>query len=166
MPKLIRNGAIEDDRWTLLKEATDPGVLTAVPGKNFIVPLKFWQTYREELNEYPGDKAIWLNSDENVNDIGPELHDFGVIGLNFPVFSDGRPYTNARELREHFGYKGEIRALGDVLRDQIFYMFRCGFDAFAIRYDQDPEACLQAFRDFHTGYQRSIDQPLPLFRRR
>ena len=122
--------------------------------------------YQDKLEDYFGDIAIWLDSDENVNDIGSDLRQFTLIALNFPVFSDGRSYTNARELRQHLNYEGEIRAIGDVLRDQMFYMARCGFDSFEIRHDQDPDACLSAFNDFQTGYQSSIDEPNPLFRRR
>jgi len=167
MPTLISHGRIEaQDKWTLLKEATDPDVLQVVQGKNLILPLQFWKTYRQEADDYSGDIALWLDSHEYVNDIGPALHDFPLIALNFPVFADGRAYTNARELREQLKYEGQIRAIGDVLRDQIYYMSRCGFDAFALRHDQDPEACLAAFNDFNTGYQASIADPLPLFRRR
>ncbi len=166
MQKLIRNGTIEQDHWTVLKEANGPEVLKAVPGRSFIAPLKFWKLYRKELEEYQGEIAIWLDSDEDVNEIGPELASFPMVALNFPVFSDGRSYTNARELREHFNYEGEIRAIGDVLRDQLFYMARCGFDAFALRYDQDPELCLAAFNDFNTSYQSTVAEPDPLFRRR
>ncbi|MFL2855079.1 MAG: DUF934 domain-containing protein [Pseudohongiellaceae bacterium] len=166
MPKLIKNGELIQDNWTVLREATGPDILTAVPGKNFIVPLDFWKMYQAKLESYFGDIAIWLDSDENVNDIGSDLKQFALIALNFPVFSDGRSYTNARELRQHLNYEGEIRAIGDVLRDQMFYMARCGFDSFEIRHDQDPDVCLTAFNDFQTGYQSAIDEPNPLFRRR
>ena len=166
MSNLIKNGQLINDNWTVLREATGPEVLTAVPGKNFIVPFKFWKAYKDELEEYLGDIAIWLDSDENVNDINLGEKPFSLIALNFPVFSDGRSYTNARELRQQLNYEGEIRAIGDVLRDQLFYMLRCGFNAFEIRHDQDPDLCLAAFNDFQTGYQASIDEPDPLFRRR
>ena len=166
MPKLIKDGAITPDRWTVLKDATGPEVLQVLPGKNLIVPFKFWKFNKAELDDYAGDVAIWLNSDENVADIGAALHDFPLIALNFPVFSDGRSYSNARALRERYKYQGEVRAIGDVLRDQLYYMSRCGFNAFELRFDQDAEACLQAFNDFKTGYQATITEPLPLFRRR
>jgi uncharacterized protein (DUF934 family) len=166
MPVLIKNREIVEDNWSVLKDATGPEILQAVPGRNFIVKLDFWRQYPEEIANYSGNFALWLDSDENVNDIGDEVHNFPLIALNFPAFSDGRSYTNARELRNSLGYKGEVRAIGDVLRDQLFYMARCGFDAFLLRHDQDPEDCLQAFSDYHTGYQASVDQPQPLFRRR
>ena len=91
---------------------------------------------------------------------------FPLIALNFPVFSDGRSYTNARELRQKYAFKGEIRAIGDVLRDQLYYMAQCGFETFEIRHDQEAELCLNAFKDFKTGYQSTITVPTPLFRRR
>lgn len=167
MQKLIKNGEVAEDRWTILQTATGPEVLKVMPpGRNLIVPLKFWQTFPEELEEYNGDITIWLDSHERVEDIGDKLHEFPLIALNFPVFSDGRSYSNARELREHFDYKGEVRAIGDVLRDQLFYMSHCGFDAFDLRYDQEPQDCLSAFNDFTTNYQATVSEPLPLFRRR
>ena len=166
MPKLIKDKALANDYWTWLKEATDPAILKIIPGKNLIVPLKLWRFDQEELLDYPGDISIWVNSHENIEYIGNRIHELPLIGLNFPVFSDGRPYSKARQLRDDFGYMGEIRAIGDVLRDQISYMSLCGFDAFSPRYDQDIESCLGAFQDFTTAYQASVDQPTPLFRRR
>jgi uncharacterized protein (DUF934 family) len=166
MPNLIKDRAIAIDRWTLLKDATGPEVLTAIPGKNLIVPLRFWQDYAIELEGYAGDIGIWLDSDETVSEIGDLLSEFPLIALNFPVFADGRSYSNARELRERFAYAGEIRAIGDVLRDQLYYMSRCGFDAFSLRHDQDPDRCIVALDDFTTGYQATVAEPIPLFRRR
>jgi len=166
MPKLINKDAIMDNPWTVMKESTGPEILQAVPGKNFIVPLKFWKLYQEELNDYDGAIALWIDSDENPEQIAGELHSLPLIALNFPVFSDGRSYTNARELRQKYGYTGEIRAIGDVLRDQLYYMSQCGFDSFEIRHDQDAELCIDAFNDFKTAYQSTISEPTPLFRRR
>ena len=166
MPTLIKDGQVENNRWTLLKEATGPEVLQAVPGRNFLVPLDFWRLYPQELSEYPGQIAIWLDSDEQVQALAELLPELPLVALNFPVFSDGRSYTNARELRERFDYKGEVRAIGDVLRDQLFYMKRCGFNSFELRFDQDVEECLAAFSDFSDAYQPAIDQPEPLYRRR
>ncbi len=167
MPIIIdQKGILRQDRWTVLHEASGPEVLQAAPGRSFIVPLDFYLRYRGLLDEYPGEKGAWLDSHETPEAIAGDLANLAIIALNFPVFRDGRSFTNARELREHYRYQGEIRAIGDVLRDQLFYMARCGFDSFALRHDQDPETCLAAFRDFSTGYQASIDEPLPLFRRR
>ena len=166
MQKLIKNGSLADNYWTILKVATGPEVLKAVPGKNLIVPLQFWQQNSTDCNEHSGEIAIWLESHELAEQIGEELHQLPLVALNFPAFADGRSYSNARELRQRFAYQGEIRAIGDVLRDQLYYMSRCGFDSFDLRSDQDPESCLQALTDFKTGYQASIAEPDPLLRRR
>jgi uncharacterized protein (DUF934 family) len=166
MQRVIKNQEIANDSWTLVKEVSDVDVLKRAAEECFIVPLEFWNQHRNELENYFNEIAIWLDSNESVNDINHDLNKFSLIALNFPVFSDGRSYTNARELRQRLNYTGEIRAIGDVLRDQIFYMSRCGFNSFSIRYDQNLQACLQAFNDFQTSYQSTSEDPKPLFRRR
>lgn len=88
------------------------------------------------------------------------------VEVNFPKFTDGRGYSIARLLRERYGYQGELRAVGDVQRDQLFFLSRCGFDAFLLREGQDAEEALCAFRDFSEAYQASVERPEPLFRRR
>lgn len=166
MPKLIKKCQIIDDRWVLIKESSQLEDLQAYSGQDLIVPLVFWLAERNHIQQRSGKTAVWLNSNEVPQSLGSDLHNLEVIALNFPIFSDGRAYSSARELRSNLGYKGEIRAIGDVLRDQLFYMFRCGFDAFLMRDDQNLEKALSAFNDFTEGYQASVDKPIPLFRRR
>jgi uncharacterized protein (DUF934 family) len=88
------------------------------------------------------------------------------VEVNFPSFTDGRGYSLARLLRERHGYQGELRAVGDVQRDQLFYLQRCGFDAFLLREGEDAGEALGAFHDFSEAYQASVERPEPLFRRR
>jgi len=166
MPKLIKKCQIIDDRWILIKENSQLEDLQAYSGQDLIVPLVFWLAERTRIQQRSGKTAVWLNSNEVPQSLGSDLHNLDVIALNFPIFSDGRAYSSARELRCNLGYKGEIRAIGDVLRDQLFYMSRCGFDAFLMRDDQNLEKALSAFNDFTEGYQASVDKPIPLFRRR
>lgn len=166
MSKLIKDRAIVNDSWTLLKESTGPEVLEVIPGKNLIVPVEFWRENPAEIENYNGAIGIWLNSNQVASDLKLHVDLFPVIALNFPVFSDGRSYSNARQIRQEYNYKGELRAIGDVLRDQLYYMHQCGFNAFSLRHDQDPEVCLTAFDDFETNYQATVQQPTPLFRRR
>ena len=90
----------------------------------------------------------------------------GVIAINFPTFGDGRGYSIARLLRERYGYKGELRAVGEVARDHLHAMAQCGFDAFQLREGENPQEALKAFGDFSEQYQATAAQPLPLFRRR
>ena len=98
-----------------------------------------------------------------------------MIAVNFPQFTDGRGYSTARLLRERYGWKGELRAIGDIQRDQLYYLSRCGFDAFLLNDGLDAaqgdslrsvQNALSAFNDFSEAYQTSADQPVPLFRRR
>ena len=82
------------------------------------------------LSRYRWGKPVDSEKSRFIDEIKDHLHSFPLIALNFPVFADGRPYTAARELRQNLNFCGEIRAIGDVLRDQIFYMSQCGFDSF------------------------------------
>ena len=98
--------------------------------------------------------------------LAPDVASLTLISVDFPQFTDGRGYSIGRLLRERYGYQGELRAVGDVQRDQLFYLTRSGFNAFVLRADKDPYKALTAHRDFSEAYQTAVDQPVPLFRRR
>ncbi|MBA1193306.1 MAG: hypothetical protein K0S77_793 [Pseudomonas sp.] len=164
MQRIIKHQQIVDETWHLLPKEASFDELTNCD--DYIVPLQLWRDHGHALKARDGGLGIWLDSDEQAEEIGDDVHHFQVIALNFPAFTDGRSYSNARLLRDRYQYKGELRAIGDVLRDQLFYMARCGFDAFAIRADKDPEAALEGLKDFSVTYQAATDEPLPLFRRR
>lgn len=164
MQQLIKGDALIKETWHLLPaETTLEGLSNS---DDLIVPLNLWLEHSHALKARDGGLGVWLNSDEEVEAIADDLEHFQVIALNFPVFSDGRSYSNARLLRDRYDYKGEVRAIGDVLRDQLFLMKRCGFDAFVIREDRNAEEALESLKDFSEVYQAATDQPLPLFRRR
>ena len=164
MQQLIKGDALIKETWHLLPaETTLEGLSNS---DDLIVPLNLWLDHSHALKARDGGLGVWLNSDEEVEAIADDLEHFQVIALNFPVFSDGRSYSNARLLRDRYSYKGEVRAIGDVLRDQLFLMKRCGFDAFVIREDRNAEEALESLKDFSEVYQAATDQPLPLFRRR
>ncbi len=164
MQRIIKNEQIIDESWHLLdKDASLEGLPNS---DDLIVPLALWREHAHALKARDGGLGVWLDADEAVEDIADDLAHFQVVALNFPVFTDGRHYSSARLLRERYGYKGEVRAIGDVLRDQLFYMRRCGFDAFAIRADRDPNDALESLKDFSVTYQAATDDPRPLFRRR
>lgn len=106
---------------------------------------------------------------EPADDPAALAHRLGAVArveVNFPSFTDGRGYSTARLLRERYGYGGELRAVGDVQRDHLFNLARCGFDAFLLRKDEDAVEALAAFSDFSETYQASVERPQPLFRRR
>ena len=164
MQRIIKNDQVIDETWHLLpKDVTLEGLSNS---DDLIVPLALWRDHAHALKARDGGLGVWLDSDEEVEEIADDLQYFQVVALNFPVFTDGRHFSSARLLRERYGYKGEVRAIGDVLRDQLFFMKRCGFDAYAIRPDRDPYDALASLNDFDEVYQAATDQPQPLFRRR
>ena len=166
MPTLIKDRRPTADSWQRLSRKPD-GTLPALPERGaFIVPLVLWLERREQLLERPGPLGVWLDSHEQPEVIAQDVDRFDVIAVNFPKFQDGRGFSIARLLRERFGYKGELRAVGHLTRDHLYYMEGCGFNAFELREGEDPREALAAFSDFSDAYQTSVKQPLPLFRRR
>ena len=162
---IIKDKTIVADDWTVLRLGegdTPDGVV--VPFGKIIVPLKVWQAQRAAL-QARAKLGVWLASAERAEDLRDDLARFSVIAVDFPKFADGRGYTIARHLRVKLGYTSELRAIGDVLRDQMFYLQRVGFDAFAVRPDKDLAVALQGLSDFSFTYQASADESLPLFRR-
>ena len=162
---IIKNKTIADDDWMVLRlgENDTPEDVVVPPGK-VIVPLKVWQEQRDVLQARTG-LGVWLDSHERAEDLKGDLARFTVIAVDFPKFADGRGYSIAHHLRARLGYTGELRAIGDVLRDQMFYMQRVGFDAFAARADKDIHEALKGLSDFSCTYQASSDEKLPAFRR-
>ncbi len=114
----------------------------------------------------PEGEVIRLEPGDDPAAVAARLEGAARVEVNFPKFGDGRGYSIARLLRERYGYKGELRAVGQVARDLLYYMEQSGFDAFLLRDGEDPEEALGAFADFTEGYQASAARPVPLFRRR
>lgn len=171
MPKIIRDHCIVDDDWQLLVLAeTDIPACVELPARETLLPLAVWLARREELlarQAATGQRlGVWLDSDQGPDAIAADLDHIAVIGINFPKFTDGRGYSTARLLRARYHYRGELRAIGDVLHDQLFYMRRCGINAYTLRADKSLEKALAGLKVFGESYQAAIDQPLPLFRRR
>jgi uncharacterized protein (DUF934 family) len=167
MSTIIKNHQAVADDYTLLKLAEGETAETvALPAGAVIVPLAVWQARKAELQSHATPVGVWLAAGEGPEAIADDLAKLPVVGVHFPKFVDGRGYSTARLLRERFGYQGEIRAIGDVLHDQLFLMARCGFDAFALKEGKDIAKAVAAFETFKNPYQAAVDQPQPLFRRR
>lgn len=161
MAKVIEQGAIVDDSYTLLedKEQLD---ISGIDAATTLLPLAVYQANKDKL---PAEGlAIWLDSDEPAELIKDELAAFSLVAVNFPAFTDGRGYSYAYTLRDTYHYHGKLRAIGDVLIDQLSALKRVGFDSFALRDDQDLEEALSHFADFSHPYQASISPEKPLFR--
>jgi uncharacterized protein (DUF934 family) len=154
MPRLIKDGRIIEDRWIAL----DADSASPITGQ--ICSLDQWR----QLTDKKGS-AVQLEPGQEPTELAGYLDQLALIVINFPVFTDGRGFSYARNLREK-GYRGELRAGGHFIRDQLTYLRRCGFDAFQMANDSDLEAALASLADFTEFYQAAQDQPLPLFRRR
>lgn len=165
---IIKNNMLVEDAWQVLRlNEQNTAETIVVPEGKVIVPLKVWLAQRERLlpRQQHGEIGVWFSSDERPEDLKKDVDGFPVIAVDFPVFSDGRGYSIAYNLRARLGYSGELRAIGDVLRDQLFYMRRVGFDAFAARPDRDIHEAMKGFEVFSEVYQSSVNQKLPLFKR-
>jgi uncharacterized protein (DUF934 family) len=160
--KLHQGGPrIVEDRWTVVRDEPDA---TRAAGPTAILPLPVFLAMDD--TQARSVRAVWISPDDDFEPAMPRLRALELIAVDFPVFRDGRGYSIARLLRTRHGWNGELRAIGDVLRDQLNYLRRCGFDAFAVRADKDIDDALKSFGFYTVTYQAGVDDPLPLFRRR
>ena len=138
----------------------------AIPDGDIVLPFQYWKDNQETLKSRNGDTAVYINGDDRIEDVAQYLDQFSLLALEFPAFKDGRCYSHARLLRDRYHYQGDLRAVGDVLRDQLFYMLRCGFSSFFIRGDKDIEDALNALKDFSVTYQAAADDKPPIYKLR
>lgn len=148
MPKLIKDGAVVEDSWA-----------------GELLDLASYNEHVTAGSAPDGKLAVQLEPGESPADISGDLTKLPMVAINFPVFTDGRGFSYARELRQS-GYQGEIRAVGHFMRDQLGYLARCGVNAFAFAEETDLSAALASLSDFSDHYQADTLQPEPLFRRR
>lgn len=168
MAHLIKNGNLIADGWTTLTLGEgETAEAVALPAGPVLFPLSVWLARKDEIVARGGPVGLFLQDDDKVEDAAADLDKFAVVAVNFPKFVNGRGYSTAALLRQRYAYKGEVRAVGEVLHDQLYFMSRVGFDAFALRDEKSAEYALAAgFNTFSERYQASTDQPLPAFRRR
>jgi uncharacterized protein (DUF934 family) len=167
MPRLIDSlGNPVDNPWLqLAKDATLADVQQS-PATLVLVPSNLWLAEKAALLSTGKTFGVWLDSGEPIESISGDLTLLPLVALNFPTFMDGRSYSAAGRLRQQLRYEGEIRAIGDVLRDQLFFMKRCGFSSFDLKDSVKLEDAQRALRDFTTTYASTVEVPAPLFRRR
>jgi uncharacterized protein (DUF934 family) len=165
MPDVITSdGRIRQDNWIIVPRPAE-GESLDVPGEPALIPADLWLAGKEH---YQGrdDIGVWLDSHEEPEMLAGVVNELPVVAVNFPKFSDGRGYSIARLLRERLHYRNELRAVGDVLLDQLQFMKRCGFDSFVLRADKDINKAARCLNFFTQGYQAATDTDVPLFRRR
>jgi uncharacterized protein (DUF934 family) len=149
---LIKGGRLVADPWRHLDDAAP-----LPEGEAVTLSLQRWSSERDALYRRNGELGLRLPNDVPPTMIGGDIERFALITLMFPRFTDGRAYSQARLLRTRFAFAGELRATGDVLRDQLLFMHRCGIDAFEVSERAVAENWLAAFEDFRLFYQPAED---------
>ncbi len=160
MQNLINDKSILDDTWAFISNAEEP-----LPLGNVIIPAPYWLANKESLLART-DVGVWFDSAAELNEYLPLINELPLIAINFTAFANGRGYSLARLIKERTDFKGELRAIGDVLLDQLFYMKRCGFDTYQLKTGLDAKKALNFFTTFSDPYQLANDLPSPLFRRK
>lgn len=141
MPVLLKNQEVIQQSSTVI---TSLDSLSGLQG-TILVPVKLWMKKRGQLlTSHLPEPGLLFAPDDEPEDIACDITRFDLIAIEFPTFLDGRGYSLAKELRNHYGFSGELRATGDVLVDQLLLMQRCGFNSFELRQDQEPESALAA----------------------
>lgn len=164
--EIISDRAVVADDWGLLRlDEGDTADSVTVPAGKAIVPLAVWQAQRAALLARLPAIGVWLASDERPEALAADAALLPLIAIEFPKFTDGRGYSIAYNLRARLGFKGRLRAIGDVLRDQLFSMQRVGFNEYATRPDRSIHDALKGLSVFSETYQASWDEKTPLFRR-
>jgi uncharacterized protein (DUF934 family) len=158
---LVKGGQISTDPFVHLADGAEPADDAAI-----LVPAaRFLDDPERFLTRTGRTGVIWPNN-RDVDDLVPHLGRLAVVALVFPTFRDGRAYSQARLLRERFAFRGELRATGQVLRDQFVFMLRAGFDAFEVKKLADAEAFAQTVKRYSVFYQPTGDGRLTALHRR
>ena len=158
---LVNGGKIVDDGF--IKLAVD----TPLPeGGDILVPAERFLNDADALLKRAGKVGVIWPNNRDLDDLVPYLDRLAVVALVFPSFRDGRAYSQARLLRERYGFKGELRATGQVLRDQFVFMLRAGFDAFEVKKDADADAFAETVKRYSVFYQPTGDGRVTALNRR
>jgi uncharacterized protein (DUF934 family) len=162
--RILRRRALVEDDWAVVEDGR--AEVEAAAGGKVIVTLARWRAEREALLVAHAAVGVLVPNTADIEAVYAEISDRPLIALQFPTFTDGRALTQAVLLRKRLGFTGELRALGDVIRDLVFWLGRCGFDSIVPRKDQNPQACLEALDEIRVAYQAAADAHTPIWVRR
>ncbi len=160
---ILRDGELAQDHWTVLEDGVGD---IASAGNRVIVTLTRWRAEREALLAAHAAVGVLVPNTADIEAIYPGIRDRPLIALQFPAFTDGRALSQAVVLRKRLGFRGELRAVGDVIRDLVFWLGRCGFDSIVPRKDQSLEGCRAALAELTVAYQAAADEHAPVWIRR
>jgi uncharacterized protein (DUF934 family) len=158
---LVKGGEVVSDRYVrILDDAPVPASgAVLVPAERFLADAAEFAARAAETG------VIWPNN-RDIAELAPHLDKIALVALVFPKFQDGRAYSQARILRERLGFRGELRATGQVLRDQFVFMLRAGFDSFEVKKDADAKVFGAVAKRYTVFYQPTGDGRLTAFRKR
>lgn len=145
--QIIKQWQLVADDWQMLADATQLEFASA--GHKQILPLALYLKFADALSEHGHRLGLLLTANDNLEDVSHLLARVSLVAIHFDNFADGRGYSLAKLIRQRYRFAGELRAVGDVLRDQLYFLDKCGFDAFALRHDQDPQDALNGANDYH-----------------
>lgn len=157
----IKAGRLAEDRFVRVRdeEPAPEDAPVLVPAARFLADSQKFAARSAPVG------VIWPNN-RNIAELAPHLDRLALVALVFPTFRDGRAYSQARILRERYGFRGELRATGDVLRDQFLFLARAGFDAFEVKKESDAAAFAAALARYSVVYQPAADRRASSFSRR
>jgi uncharacterized protein (DUF934 family) len=163
MTAILRRREIVADDWTVVEDGrADPGIA----GGKVIVTLARWRAEREALLAGHTAVGVLVPNTADIEAVYGEIADRPLIALQFPTFTDGRALSQAVVLRKRLSYRGELRAVGDIIRDLVFWLGRCGFESIVPRKDQNLESCRAALDEINVAYQAAADGHTPVWVRR
>ena len=161
MAQLLKDYQVVEDHWTVVDEQAE-----SLPCGDILLSVSQWQQFASQLEQRSGEVGVWFEGNAEIEEIVESLLDLPLIAIKFPKFVDGRGFSLARLLRERYQYTGELRAIGGIIRDQLYLLRRCGFNAFQFADNVDLSEAAKSLDDFSEAYQVATDQTVPLFRRR
>jgi uncharacterized protein (DUF934 family) len=161
--KILRHGEIVADDWTVVEDGRTE---LAASGGKVIVTLSRWRAERAALLAGHSAVGVLVPNTADIEAVYPEIADRALITLQFPTFTDGRALSQAVVLRKRLGFRGELRAVGEIIRDLVFWLGRCGFDSIVPRQDQSLEGCRAALNEIDVAYQAAADGHTPVWVRR
>ena len=149
--QLIKDSAIIENTWTYVADDAP------LQNGDITISVCRWHTEKQQLKNRQGNLGIRIDTFDAIEDIAGDLNEFKLIELNFPAFTDGRVFSQARLLRNQYQYNDEIRAVGNFMSDQVFYLSRVGVNAFKLNDSADLPIAIQSLKDFSVKYQASTD---------
>jgi uncharacterized protein (DUF934 family) len=160
MQKLNRNGELTPFEW---QQAVKETAGTEIQNGGWLLPTAQFIQMQDNL---PSNTGVVIHPDDDLESLEQIINNAAAVAIDFPSFTDGRGFSTARMVRSRLNFKGELIAVGQFMLDQLHYLKRCGFDAFAVSDDAKVQTLLDNLSDFSDAYQASADEPLPLFQRR